>query len=601
MLWEKMKSVLLYGGLTREQYKKISPEIDEANRKSVVLLSVACLIFYSVRLLRYSTIPAGNRFLFHTTVALFALLAVVNTRFKNKGWLIHGSAYLFLAIYLGTGIFSSIGNGSLQQRTTLYLVFVSVGPMLYALNALELAAVIVPSELVYLALIWKFQSAYPVYATNRSNSLFFAMSGLLLGVYMANMKISGIYNFHLNAENQKIRDLNAALSASQTQLEAALVAAEQANRAKTGFLNTMSHDIRTPMNAILGFAELAEGKAEQPERVKEYLTKIRTAGRHLLSLINDCLDMSRIESGTVELQAAPVNLRELTEEVCDIVQSGAAAGGLNFVSEVHIRQETVLVDSLRLRQILLNLLGNAIKFTSPGGTVRLALTETEGAPEGSANLCFRVEDTGIGMSEEFQKHLFEAFSRENTSAVRNIQGTGLGMAITKNLVDLMGGSIAVSSQPGRGTSFRLAFRFPVSAKTEAKAPKKTVNFTGKRLLLAEDNSLNAELATEILETLGFCVDLAKDGREAVAAIQGDETYDAVLMDLQMPNMDGLQAARTIRSLADPAKAGIPILAMTADAFEASRRKTLEAGMNGHITKPIEVPKLIEALQGVLGE
>ena len=600
MLWEKVKRVLLYGGLSREEYKTISPEIDEANRKSVVLLSAACLIFYSVRLLRYSTIPVGNRLLFHTTVALFALLAAVNTRFRNKGWLVHGSAYLFLAIYLGTGIFSSIGNGSLQHRTTLYLVFVSVGPMLYALNALELAAVFVPGELLYLALIRKFQSAYPVYETNRSNSLFFALSGLLLGIYMANMKISGIYYSHLNAENEKIRELNAALSASQAQLKEALEEAEKANRAKTSFLNTMSHDIRTPMNAILGFAELAEGKTDQPVRIREYLAKIRTAGQHLLSLINDVLDMSRIESGTVELQAAPVNLRELVGNVCDIVQSGAAAGRLNFVSEVQICQENVLADSLRLRQILLNLLGNAIKFTPPGGAVRLLLTEAAGAPEGSMDLGVRVEDTGIGMSEEFQKHLFEAFSREKSSAVRNIQGTGLGMAITKNLVDLMGGTIAVSSAPGRGTSFRLTFRFPVCAAEAAKEPKKTMDFTGKRLLLAEDNDLNAELAMEILETLGFQVDLAKDGREAVAAIQGPQTYDAVLMDLQMPNMDGLQAARAIRSLKDPAKAGIPILAMTADAFEASRRKTLEAGMNGHITKPIEVSKLTEALQGVLG-
>ena len=599
MLWDKMKQVLLYGGLTREQYRKISPEIDEANRKSVVLLSIACLIFYSIRLVGYSKMPASNRLLFHVTVALFALLALVNTRFKNKEWLVHGSAYLFLVIYLGTGILSAIGTGSLQQRTTLYLVFVSVGPMLYALNAVELAAVIVPSEFFYLALIQKFQSAYPVYATNRSNSLFFSMSGLLLGVYMANMKISGIYNFHMNAENQKIRELNEALSASQAQLKGALEEAERANRAKTSFLNTMSHDIRTPMNAILGFAELAEGKTEQPERVKEYLAKIRTAGRHLLSLINDCLDMSRIESGTVELQEAPVNLRELTEDVCDIVQSGAAAGQLNFVSQVRICQESVLADSLRLRQILLNLLGNAIKFTPPGGTVRLTLTEERGAPEGSAKLSFQVEDTGIGMSEEFQKHLFEAFSRENTAAVHNIQGTGLGMAITKKLVDLMGGTITVSSRPSQGTSFHLTFLFPACAPEEAKEQKKTVDFTGKRLLLAEDNELNAELAMEILTNLGFHVDLAKDGREALTAMEGPDTYDAVLMDLQMPNMDGLQAAKAIRSLADPAKANIPVLAMTADAFETSRREAQQAGMNGHITKPIEVPKLIEALQGVL--
>ena len=594
MFFEKIKRLLLYGGLERSQYRMISREIDEANRRSVVVLSVACLAFFCARMIGYSTMPHSNRILFPAAVALFGWLALWNTH-ARRPWVVHLSAYLFLAFYLGTGILSAIGSGSVRERTTLYLVFVTVGPMLYALNALELMAIVAPAECVFLVLIHKYQSGFPVYAVNCRNSLFFSISGLALGVYMANMKISGIYHAHMDAENQKIRDLNRALSQSQEQLKAALEDARQANHAKTVFLNTMSHDIRTPMNAILGFAELADAKAEGP--VKGYLDKIRTAGNHLLSLINDVLDMSRIESGTVQLRREPVDLEALAGDIGAILHSSVSTGQLRYEARVALTDKVVETDSLRLRQILLNLLGNAVKFTPAGGFVRLCVTQL-GQTEGQADLEFRVEDSGIGMSEEFQKHLFEAFSREE-SAVRGIQGTGLGMSITKSLVDLMGGTIAVSSSPGKGTAFTVRFRFPVSRETISREAPKTVDFSGKRLLLAEDNGLNAELAVEILKNLGFLVDVVPDGAEAVERVQSEARYDCVLMDLQMPHMNGFQAAKAIRGLPDRAKAQIPILAMTADAFEETRQKALDAGMDGHVTKPIEIPKLIEALQRVL--
>ena len=594
MFLEKAKRLLLYGGLEQSQYRMISREIDEANRRSVVVLSIACLVFFCVRMLGYSTIPHSNRILFHAAVALFWGLALWN-HYVRRPWVVHLSAYLFLAFYLGTGILSSIGSGSVQERTTLYLVFVAVGPMLYALNALELMAIIVPAECVFLALIHKYQSGFPVYAVNCRNSLFFSISGLALGVYMANMKISGIYHAYMDAENQKIRDLNRALSQSQEQLQKALEDARQANRAKTVFLNTMSHDIRTPMNAILGFAELADAKAEG--QVKDYLDKIRTAGNHLLSLINDVLDMSRIESGAVRLCREPVDLEALVEDIGAIVHSGVSAGQLRYEARVALSDRVVETDSLRLRQILLNLLGNAVKFTPAEGFVHLYVTQL-GQADGQADLEFRVADNGIGMSEEFQKHLFEAFSREE-SAVHGIQGTGLGMSITKSLVDLMGGTIQVESRQGIGSTFTLRFRFPVSREPVSKEAPKTVDFSGKRLLLAEDNALNGELATEILKNLGFCVDLVPDGAKAVEKVRSEAKYDGILMDLQMPNMDGFQAARAIRSLPDREKAQVPMIAMTADAFEETRQKAMDAGMNGRVTKPIETPKLIETLQQLL--
>ena len=294
--FNRCKQLLLYGGLPREQYITISREIDEANRKSIVVLSAACLLVYALRMcLHYSSVPHTNQVVFGCAIVLFGFLALVNTHVKNRRWVVHGSAYLFLAFYLCVGIFAAIGEGSIHERTTLYLVFVVVAPMLYALNAVELTAIVLPAQCLYLALIHRFQAGYPVYPTNCGNSIFFSISGLLLGIYMANMKISGIYNTYRTARMDEIQKLNEELAASREELKAALSDAERANRAKTDFLNHMSHDIRTPMNAIIDFTTLAASRADDPQRVRDYLGKIITASRHLLSLINDVLDMSRIE------------------------------------------------------------------------------------------------------------------------------------------------------------------------------------------------------------------------------------------------------------------------------------------------------------------
>ena len=606
--WKNAKQTVLYGGLEKEQYQTISPAINEANRKSIVILSAACALIYAVRLcLSYSEVPYTNKVVFIAAIFMFGILAAANTAVRNKRWLVHVSAYLFMAFYLGVGILSSIGEGSIQERTTLYLVFVVAAPMLYALSAVELAAVVVPAEILYLFLIGKFQYMYPVYATNKGNSLFFSISGLFLGIYMANMKISGIYNTYMNSRMEEIKALNEELDKSQKKLKAALKAAESANKAKTLFLNSMSHDIRTPMNAIIGFTTLADSHIGNKERVKNYLGKILISSRHLLSLINDVLDMSRIESGKVKIEKAPLSLLKLIDEICTIIQAGVNEKELEFSLDAdRIEDENVLGDSLRIQQVLLNILGNAIKFTPAGGKVSFQVIQKEAVSAGSAVYEFRIKDSGIGMSREFQKHIFEAFSREDSATVSGLQGTGLGMAITKNIVDLMGGTIAVKSEEGKGSEFVVCLELEKYTGTELDAErennKSAADFGGKKILLVEDNELNQEIAKAILQDYGFAVDAVADGAEAVEKIKGSEgaAYDLVLMDIQMPGMNGYEATRKIRRLEDPVRAAIPIIAMTANAFEEDKKKALEAGMNGHIAKPVEIPKLLDMLGKILG-
>ena len=530
------------------------------------------------------------------------------------------------------------------------------------------------------------------------------------------------------------------LEEQNRKLEIALQHEGAANRAKREFLFNMSHDIRTPMNAIIGFTSLAATHIDNREQVLDYLKKISTSSQHLLSLINDVLDMSRIESGKVKIEEKAVHLPDLVHDVRSIIQPNVAAKRLSlFIDTMDIEDEDIITDPLRLNQILLNILSNAIKFTPTGGMISIRIAQKNGAPKGCVCYEFRIKDNGIGMSEEFQKHIFEEFSREESSTVSGIQGTGLGMSITKNIVDLMGGTIALTSEPGKGTEFIVTLCFTRSGqKAEPKQlpqleglralvadddtdtclnvstmlskigmrPEWTISgkeavirtkyaveqgdefsvyiidwlipdmngieivrqirkvignrcpiiiltaydwadiedearaagvtafcekplflselrrvlaepfraepasepaqptaadFKGKKLLLVEDNELNREIALEILKGAGFVVDTAEDGAVAVQKIKqaAPGQYDLILMDIQMPNLDGYEATRQIRALPDAEKASIPIFAMTANAFEEDRQNALAAGMNGHIAKPLDVPHLLRVLADAL--
>ncbi|MCM1027505.1 MAG: ATP-binding protein [Roseburia sp.] len=414
-----------------------------------------------------------------------------------------------------------------------------------------------------------------------------------------------------------LRSRQAAAQARQEQkhreeLNEALALAESANRAKTTFLNNMSHDIRTPMNAIIGFTNLASKHVENAEQVRGYLEKIGQSSSHLLSLINDVLDMSRIESGKMVIEEKPENLSDILENIRSIIQTDIQSRQLEFqIDAGNVTNGNIYCDKLRLNQILLNLLSNAMKFTPAGGLVSLRLTEQESRQSGWGSYELRVKDTGIGMRPEFAATIFEPFTRERTSTVSGIQGTGLGMSITKNLVDMMKGTIEVQSEKDRGTEFiiHLSFRLqeeqpelaPGPEDTYAPAEDDSVFFHGKRLLLVEDNELNREIAEALLEEWGFQIETAEDGQEAVEAVRTSAPgyFDAVLMDVQMPVMDGYEATRAIRALDNPGLSGILIIAMTANAFEEDKQAALDAGMNAHVGKPIDIPALSKTLRQFL--
>ena len=537
---------------------------------------------------------------------------------------------------------------------------------------------------------------------------------------------------------KELEEKNKELAESREALQNALAAAEHANRAKTIFLNNMSHDIRTPMNAIVGFTALAASHVDNKEQVLDYLGKISVSSQHLLSLINDVLDMSRIESGKVKIEEADVHLPDLIHDIRNIIQANITARQQElFIDTQDVVNEDIITDKLRLNQVLLNILSNAVKFTPTEGTISLRVVEKPSSRQGYANFEFRIKDNGIGMSEEFQKTIFEAFTREKSSTVSGIQGTGLGMAITKNIVDMMGGTITVQSKEGKGTEFIVDISCRISTNKKVYEPlpelqglralvadddmnsclsvcsmlreigmrpdwtnygkeaivrakeaydhndafstyiidwmmpdlngietvrrirrvigdtvpiiiltaydwsdieeeareagvtafcakpvfmselrellsqpytvpesqkeEKEIHFEGKKVLLAEDNALNQQIALAILEGVGLAVDVANDGEEAVERIRQAEPgeYDVVLMDIQMPCMDGYEATRQIRGLADARKAAVPIIAVTANAFEEDRKIALEAGMNGHLAKPYEIPKMMEALEEIL--
>ena len=418
------------------------------------------------------------------------------------------------------------------------------------------------------------------------------------------------------------RDLeatNVELAESQKALSDALAVAEHANRAKTEFLNNMSHDIRTPMNAIVGFTGLATTNIDNREQVLDYLGKISVSSQHLLSLINDVLDMSRIESGKVTIEETDVHLPEMINDLRTIIHSNIASKQLElFIDTQDVKHEDIITDKLRLSQVLLNILSNAIKFTPAGGTIRFCVIEKPSRVDGIAEFEFRIKDNGIGMSEEFQKTIFETFTREKTSTVSGIQGTGLGMAIAKNTVEMMGGVISVNSTEGKGSEFIVELPCKISSTSTRLEPvpeqqdlrqlaadddkeEVTPDFSGKRVLLVEDNQMNQILAENILTGVGLAVDIASDGTEAVEKMKSATNgyYDIILMDIQMPEMDGYEATRQIRALDDKEKSNIPIVAVTANAFDEDRKISREVGMNGHLAKPYDIPEIMKTLNKLL--
>ena len=434
--------------------------------------------------------------------------------------------------------------------------------------------------------------------------------GILLSLLVVIVAIISVLFVKSLSSMKKTTQLNKKLhleeiSALNAELEWAKTQAEAASSAKTSFLFNMSHDIRTPMNAIIGFRDLLEKHIDEPERRADYLRKIKEASRVLLSIINNVLEMARIEKGTVVVEEVPVNTHDFGASMFSVFSEMMAEKNIEFTHGVNITHHNVYCDPTKMREIFMNLLSNAYKYTKPGGKVHVSLRELPSDREGYGLFETTVSDTGIGMSPEYIAHLFEEFSRENTTTANKIEGTGLGMPIVKRLVELMNGTIHVTSEKGVGSTFVVTLPHRIADESEnamqADVEISDADFTGKRVLVAEDNDLNAEIAEEILVSAGFMVERAEDGNVCVEKVvsANPHYYDLILMDIQMPNMDGYQATVTIRELDDKEKANIPIIAMTANAFAEDRSKAMSMGMNGHLAKPIDVAELLRVLARVL--
>ncbi len=415
-------------------------------------------------------------------------------------------------------------------------------------------------------------------------------------------------NFLIGVHNMD--ELTRAQVEQEEILEEAREQAESANVAKSTFLFNMSHDIRTPMNAIIGFNNMARKNLDNPEKLQDCLNKVDLSSQHLLSIINDVLDMARIESGKVTIEEDRVIITDSANDLGAMLRETIKDGSLDFNVDVSkIQHNCVYADKIRVNRVLTNIATNAIKYSKQGGYVNCKIVETPCKTDGYAAYDFIVEDDGIGMSEEFLTHIFEAFVRESTSTITGIQGTGLGMAITKSLVDLMGGTIDIQSKLGEGTTvtihfeFRLADENFVDSKEEYETSLKLLE--GKKVLLVEDNELNREIAKDILEDMGMVVDEAYDGTFAVEKVveacdkSAEDRYDFVLMDIQMPIMDGYKATKEIRRVKDKYAKSVPIIAMTANAFAEDKARALEVGMNAHLAKPIDNIELIKTIAGFI--
>ena len=404
------------------------------------------------------------------------------------------------------------------------------------------------------------------------------------------------------------QELNQKLQLSQKELQAALLQAESANAAKTTFLSNVSHDIRTPMNAIVGITTLMESESGLSDKMQEYLSKLRASSSHLLNLINEILDMNKIEAGKATLHVEPFSMREQIAQIDNVVRPQARTRDQSFIIRTHnIQHDRLEGDATRLRQVWLNLLSNAVKYTGQGGHIAFDVEELPRSGH-YARYKFRVVDDGIGMSEEFQKHIYDPFTRAENSVTNKVQGTGLGMAITKGIVDMMGGAISLESQLGKGTRFEVMLEFkidqnaentavPPAAPTDA-SQEEELTLKGMRFLCAEDNEINAEILQAVLELQGASCTVCKDGAEIVEKFKTVQpgAYDAILMDVQMPHMNGYEATRAIRNGENPLGRTIPILAMTANAFSEDVQKSYEAGMDAHLSKPVELKELEQTLR-----
>lgn len=427
------------------------------------------------------------------------------------------------------------------------------------------------------------------------------MTQKLWGLFISVMTALIVMIIYLQFKMRRYRD-----ALHEKELEKAVLEAKNANEAKTRFLFNMSHDIRTPMNAIIGFSELLEKHIDEKDKAIDYLGKIKSSSNFLLSLINYVLEMARIESGKLVLKKEVGCVTDLIESLIDVFEPGVKKKFITYSCETDIQHKYVIGDEIKVREIFINIIRNSVKYTPEGGKISVSVKEEPFEKENYIAYRIIVEDNGIGMSKEYLPHIFEEFSREHTSTESKVTGTGLGLPIVKSLIDMMGGTIEVESQLGCGTKmtvvlpFELASEKQILEEKQKEKEKISDSILGKRVLLAEDNELNAEIAMTVLKENGLKAERAANGKQCIEMLKKmpEDYYDMILMDIQMPEMDGYEATKLIRNL-DDARADIPIVAMTANAFEEDRQKALESGMNAHVSKPVDMNMLFKVMTQIL--
>ena len=589
----KIKNFLLYAGLTREEYDQIQ-ELYQGQNQLVLsifssLLCLAMGVFFCLSFLEEALSP--GRFVYISVGLMMCVIVGVSLYGDGKNAkLFSFLSGVFVVVTYTMGIYNGT-FGAKNHVCVTFMVLIIAIPMVFNKRPIEMFAELAISSSLFIFFAWEVK-AENILLMDIADVITFSVASAVLNSYLTCMKAKGFFSQYTAMETQK-------------KMEEALRQAETANQAKTTFLFNMSHDIRTPMNAIVGYTELMLKNNDDKEKYMDYLKKIRGASDFLLSLINNVLEMSHIESGKLALDESPIRAGQLTDEVLAVYSELMKRKHIEFVLNVDVHTEFIMADKVKLKEILLNLISNAHKYTPEGGKITVTRRELPCDKEGYTIIETVVSDTGIGMSKEFLPKIFEEFTREKNATENKIQGTGLGMPIVKCLVDLMGGTITVDSELGKGTTFTLTIPHKITDAlamgADADIATDTKQFEGKRILVAEDNELNAEIAAEILKGAGFLVEIAQDGVICVDMLQKAQAdyYDLILMDIQMPNMDGYKTTQVIRAMEDPSKRNIPIVAMTANAFEEDKRKALAVGMNEHLAKPIRSKKLLDTLASIL--
>ena len=580
-------------------YEKVKQDVWEENWKAMRLYSVVALVAFGViTLVSVFSLSIGKYKWVYLVYTFLSLVYFCISRCQLRSFL--GKKLVVYSFFAALLLFDII-TGTLmtpEELTVNYIVFMMVAPLLFTARTAVMNGLILSSMLLYIGLAF-FTQYNPILSKNLVNVILYGVLSMLLTATMMRSKLQRI----LYQKEKETLEISKAEEQKQKQLLMnAAEEAESASKAKSAFLLSISHDIRTPMNAIIGFTNIALHQNKVSD-IHDSLEKVQKSSNHLLSLLNDVLDFTRIESGKVTISPEPVDITELTDNVVAIMNGLLYNRDLKF--EVHRERPEnpyVLADVVRIREVLVNLLGNAVKFTKDGGKITLDISSQSGTDEKHIITRYVVRDNGIGMSEEFQKKLFDPFSQEDDANARTqYKGTGLGMAITKKYVDMMGGSIDVESKKGVGSTFTVEIPLELPEQVIQSKQKQPLHrdLTGIHVLMAEDNDLNAELATIMLEDAGMTVTRASDGKEVVNLFKNHprDTYDLILMDIMMPNMDGHQAAKAIRALGIERSDAvtIPIIALSANAFIDDIQESLDSGMNDHISKPINMEEVTDTI------